>query len=83
MHWDQAQQRAFGVGILNYTSSAASALTLPVQEAVVLGKAARCTITAGSSLDVDPGDLADLEGKNNKVLETALDVVWPFSVTVA
>lgn len=38
-------------------------LTLPVQKAIVLGKAARCTIIARSSLDVDPGDLQTWKAK--------------------
>lgn len=55
-----------------------------MREVMVLGEAARSTITAGSSLDVDPGDLQTWKGKTQpQVLETALAVVLPFGIVVA
>lgn len=63
------------MGILSYTSQAVSGLTQPVQEAVILGKAAWHTFIAGSSLDVDPGNLQTLEAKN-KALETFCMSCW-------
>lgn len=57
------------MGILSYASQAVTRLTQPVQEAVILGKAAWYKFIAGSSPDVDPANLQTLEAEN-KALET-------------
>lgn len=53
MHWDRAQQRVCGG---NPKLHIPSSLSTSPACAIVLGKAARCTGTARSSLDVHPGD---------------------------